>query len=128
MNARNEQRGHSAGGGARLPTIVACEATADGREYRLEVPAELVWFDGHFPGDPILPAVVQIDWAIHYGRELGFDPDQFSGFSRLKFKQVIQPMTELRLVLTAAEEKLRFTFESADGLYSQGTVLFGGEP
>jgi 3-hydroxymyristoyl/3-hydroxydecanoyl-(acyl carrier protein) dehydratase len=101
--------------------------TDEGHAFRLVVPPDLRWFDGHFPGDPIVPAVVQVDWAIHFGCELGFDPDRFSGFSRLKFKRVITPNTELRLVLTATTDKLGFLFESADGIHSQGTVLSRGQ-
>ena len=112
-------------GRTRLPTVTGISETDGGREYRLEVSPDLAWFHGHFPGDPVLPAVVQVDWAIHYGRELGFDPDRFRGFSRLKFRRVITPHTELRLTLTTSAGKLGFIFESAAGIHSQGTVLSG---
>ncbi len=34
----------------------------------LTVPDDLLYFDGHFRVAPVLPGVVQVDWAIHYGR------------------------------------------------------------
>jgi 3-hydroxymyristoyl/3-hydroxydecanoyl-(acyl carrier protein) dehydratase len=36
--------------------------------YRLRVPPTLEHFRGHFPGFPILPGVVQLDWAVRFGR------------------------------------------------------------
>jgi 3-hydroxymyristoyl/3-hydroxydecanoyl-(acyl carrier protein) dehydratase len=117
-----------------LPEIVRREnesnsnGDGDGTEQvlYLHVPASLAWFDGHFPGDPILPAVVQIDWAIHFGTELGFDPARFSGMDRLKFRSVISPGTTLELRLEAAGDALRFSYESAAGNHSNGAILFRG--
>jgi len=107
-----------------LPDILARKLSGEGVEYLFEIPAELTWFDGHFPGDPILPAVVQVDWAIHFGQQLGFDPDRFSGFARLKFMAVIQPGMLVKSRLAAKGEALQFAYLSAAGPLSKGTVKF----
>lgn len=96
------------------------------RVLHLDMPSDLAWFDGHFPGDPILPAVVQIDWAIHFGAESGLDRHRFAGMSRLKFGAVIAPTTRLRLTLTATDDTLGFRYESPDGLHSKGKIRFHG--
>jgi len=43
-------------------------AAPDGLELDLRVPPDLEYFAGHFPGIPILPGVVQIDWSVRLGR------------------------------------------------------------
>jgi 3-hydroxymyristoyl/3-hydroxydecanoyl-(acyl carrier protein) dehydratase len=110
-----------------LPDIVAFQSSADDLEYLFHIPADLVWFDGHFPDEPILPAVVQVDWAIRFGRWLGFDPDRFAGFARLKFMAMIQPGMLVRLSLVTKGDDLKFAYESAAGLHSKGTVKFSGQ-
>ena len=111
-----------------LPDILAHKSSGDGVEYLFDIPAGLTWFDGHFPDDPILPAVVQVDWAIHYGQQLGFDPDRFVGLARLKFMAVVQPGMLVRLNLAASSgTALRFSYASAAGPHSKGTVKFSAE-
>ena len=121
-----------------LPDVIGRDAQQSKRVLYLYVLDSLAWFDGHFPGDPILPAVIQIDWVIHFGttcdRKIDDpkindlrgepDPDHFSGFHRLKFFSVIEPNTVLRLTLDVADATLQFTLESRTGLHSQGKILF----
>ncbi|MDR2787011.1 MAG: AMP-binding protein [Candidatus Accumulibacter sp.] len=75
-------------------------AVEDGVALLLRMPADLVWFEGHFPDLPVLPGVVQIDWAAHYGRVyFGFDATA-SNVSRLKFQNLIRPGDSPRLELS----------------------------
>ena len=110
-----------------LPDVIGQKSCGDDAEYLFEIPADLVWFDGHFPDDPILPAVVQVDWAIHFGRRLGFDPDQFVGLAQLKFMAVMVPGMLVKLRLDTSGAALRFVYESAASLHSKGTVKFLAE-
>ncbi len=107
-----------------LPEVIGREETDVQRVLFINVPARLAWFDGHFPGDPILPAVVQVDWAIHFGGGQGLARDRFAGFSRLKFRSVIGPDTVLRLTLSRSAGTLQFAFESRTGVHSTGRVRF----
>jgi len=90
-------------------------------------PANLLYFDGHFPGAPVLPGVVQVDWAIAYGRQYFALPPRFLGMNALKFQNLIRPGQAVRLELTHDAEKgrLDFRYLSAAGQHASGRILFG---
>jgi len=92
----------------------------------LTVPADLLYFDGHFDGNPILPGVVQLDWAIARGRLYFSVPPVFRGVSMLKFQQVIQPgaTVQLELVWDSAKSNLQFRYLSEAGQHASGRIAF----
>ena len=94
----------------------------------LIAPRDLLYFDGHFDVAPILPGVVQVDWAIHYGRQYFPLPPLFNGMQQLKFQQVIVPGTpvQLELAYDVAKQSLRFAYISAAGAHSSGRVAMRG--
>jgi 3-hydroxymyristoyl/3-hydroxydecanoyl-(acyl carrier protein) dehydratase len=102
----------------RDPQRVVLEVTA---------PANLLYFDGHFDVAPILPGVVQIDWAIHYGRQYFTMPPVFKGMQQLKFQQVVAPEVAVQLELAHDPVKgsLQFRYVSEAGQHASGRVLFG---
>jgi acyl-coenzyme A synthetase/AMP-(fatty) acid ligase/3-hydroxymyristoyl/3-hydroxydecanoyl-(acyl carrier protein) dehydratase len=91
----------------------------------LTSPSNLLYFDGHFDAAPILPGVVLVDWAIHYGRTYFPLPPQFSGINALKFQQVVQPDQPVRLELLhdAAKGSLQFSYTSEAGQHASGRVM-----
>ena len=93
----------------------------------LTIPADLLYFDGHFPGAPILPGVVQTDWAISYGRRYFDLPPHFAGMQALKFQQVILPGASVTLELQHDTQKsvLNFRIHSEAGAHASGRILFG---
>lgn len=97
---------------------------------RLSIDADLPWFDGHFPGAPIVPGVTQVDWAIGFARELFALPPAFHGLEALKFQQVIAPGGSVELSLDFAPERgqLNFRLTSAAGPHAGGRILFGPAP
>jgi 3-hydroxymyristoyl/3-hydroxydecanoyl-(acyl carrier protein) dehydratase len=92
----------------------------------LTVPADLLYFDGHFDCAPILPGVVQVDWAIHYGRRFFPLPPQFAGMHALEFHQVIVPgqTVLLELLHDGVTGSLTFLYHSTAGKHASGRVLF----
>jgi len=91
----------------------------------LTPPPDLLYFDGHFDVAPILPGVVQVDWAIHYSRRYFALPAQFAGISALKFQQVIVPgqTVLLELLHDSANATLTFRYHSDAGRHASGRVL-----
>lgn len=98
---------------------------SDGVTVDFLVAADSPAFDGHFPGNPILPGVVQIHWAMHFANELlDFDINRFESIKNLKFKQPIEPKTwlKLNLVTAACGHTLRFSYSSKRGIHSSGLI------
>jgi len=102
--------------------------TRDGNKLTLElrVPPTLSYFEGHFPGFPILPGVVQIDWAVRLARRHFQGLVDSYGVEAFKCRAPVLPGTELRLVLDcdAGRSKLRFSYADNQRAVSSGTVLF----
>ena len=112
----------------RLPQIHAVARDADGLRVTitLSAPPTLFYFDGHFDQAAILPGVVQVDWAIAYGREHFTLPPAFGGINALKFQQVITPdlVVRLELVHDTAKGSLNFRYTSDAGQHASGRVMF----
>ncbi|HEX7641724.1 MAG TPA: AMP-binding protein [Burkholderiaceae bacterium] len=91
-----------------------------------EVPEDLLYFDGHFPGAPVLPGVVQLDWAMDLGRKTFALPPYFHGINALKFQHMIQPGARITLELThdPLKQTLQFRYVSAAGQHASGRAVF----
>jgi hypothetical protein len=109
----------------KLPAILWSSVEPTTAEYLLQVLPGLSWFAGHFPEQPVLPGVVQIDWAMLFAADLRFKAADFCGIPRVKFNAVILPDYILRLSLTKTAHGLRFVFASNRGVHSQGLIGFG---
>jgi 3-hydroxymyristoyl/3-hydroxydecanoyl-(acyl carrier protein) dehydratase len=111
----------------RFPDVLGRHREDNRVELQLSVPADLACFPGHFPGVPILPGVVQLYWAEHYGRELLDIALPFSHMETVKFMKLIRPGDRLSLQLEweANKDLLRFSFSSDAGRHSSGRICFG---
>ncbi|AHG39095.1 AMP-binding protein [Pseudomonas syringae CC1557] len=114
----------------KQPEVVE-QKTVDGELHlQLIVPPDLAFFSGHFPTAPILPGVVQVDWAISLGQRLLDLPPIFAGMEVLKFQQLVRPGDHLTLTLRfdAARSKLHFAFHNAGNApCSSGRIVLGVE-
>jgi len=111
----------------RFPQMRELERGAERVVLEVTAPANLLYFDGHFDIAPILPGVVQINWAIHYGRRYFTLPPVFKGMQQLKFQQVVAPEAAVRLELAHDPVKgnLQFRYVSEAGQHASGRILFG---
>lgn len=111
---------------ATLPELLELERDGELKaRLKLRLPKDLLYFEGHFPEVAILPAVAQIDWALHYAVELFGVEIAFRGMDRLKFRQVLLPEDEpeLRLELGSNRSELEFSYTTARGRHSSGHLL-----
>lgn len=111
----------------QLPEWRLIERDAAQARLALVVPAGHPCFAGHFPGRPILPGVVQIDWAIRLAELNLGGCAPFYGLGPVKFMRVIGPGAELALELRRDAERgsLSFSYAEGDTTCSSGRVLFG---
>ncbi|WP_210642510.1 AMP-binding protein [Pseudomonas sp. Tri1] len=94
---------------------------------QLVVPPDLAYFSGHFPTAPVLPGVVQVDWAMSLGRQLLDLPPRFVGMEVLKFQQLVRPGDEIQLHLRFDRErgKLYFAYRNDTAACSSGRIVLG---
>jgi 3-hydroxymyristoyl/3-hydroxydecanoyl-(acyl carrier protein) dehydratase len=78
----------------------------------LTLSEELDVFRGHFPSLPVLPGVVQIDWAFRLAKDHGLigARAELRDF-QVKFRNVIRPRMPLSLSLRWDEGKGRIQFD-----------------
>ncbi|MGR9115342.1 MAG: AMP-binding protein [Gammaproteobacteria bacterium] len=96
----------------------------------LRVRPELIYFDGHFPQQPILPGVAQLAWVECYGKLFFAIKQPFMTMEVIKFKKIIQPGALLTMTLEwkPATGKLYFEVNSAEESHSSGRMVYGGRP
>ncbi|SDU15371.1 acyl-CoA synthetase family protein [Geopseudomonas guangdongensis] len=111
-----------------LPELLGQREDAGQWSLELEVPVDLAHFSGHFPQTPVLPGVVQVDWAQQLARQVLELPPLFAGMEVLKFQQLIRPGDRLQLTLRfdAERGKLHFAFRNGELACSSGRILLAG--
>ncbi len=89
------------------------------------VPKTLSWFKGHFPEQPVLPGVVQINWASEIAQLL-MNVKEFRGVSSLKFNTMVLPDTKVVMSLkhNLETKNVKFTYKNGEILYSSGVLNF----
>ena len=111
----------------KAPEILE-QAEAEGEwNLQLSVPPDLAYFSGHFPKAPVLPGVVQVEWALNLGRQLLNLPGAFAGMEVLKFQQLVRPGDEIQLHMRFDPErgKLYFAYRNDTATCSSGRILLG---
>ena len=82
---------------------------------RKAVTASEWFFQGHFPGLPVMPGVIQVEalaqtMAVYVARQEGFGDriGLFAGIDEVRFKRVVVPDDTLRLEVTMEKLGSRF--------------------
>ncbi|NKJ47909.1 AMP-dependent synthetase [Burkholderia sp. SG-MS1] len=103
--------------------------SGDTLHYELRVPPALVHFAGHFPGLPILPGVVQVDWAVRLAGDHLPAVRAVASIDRLKFMAPVSPGAVLKLTLAhdAARRRVQFAYR-LDGRECASGVIVYREP
>lgn len=103
------------------------ENTSDLEKLRMSVRAEAdsPWFSGHFPGDPILPGIAQLEMVAHLVTGSGKHTQNIAGLSRVKFRKIVRPGDQLDVEASPGKISGRYTFRitSKDEEVCSGILL-----
>jgi 3-hydroxymyristoyl/3-hydroxydecanoyl-(acyl carrier protein) dehydratase len=111
-------------------TVIAKEAESVTVEFRTV--ADWDYYDGHFPGFQILPAVAQVDIILRMADKYFGCGTRCKmhciGSKRIKFSSIVKPGTVVRLFLKldARRKTLSFSMTGQNGAAcSSGSLLLG---
>ncbi|WP_095192214.1 acyl-CoA synthetase family protein [Pseudomonas sp. Irchel 3A7] len=109
----------------KAPLVLEQIETEGEWSLQLAVPPDLAYFSGHFPRAPVLPGVVQVEWALSLGQQLMNLPAKFAGMEVLKFQQLVRPGDEVQLHLRfdPSRNKLYFAYRNETATCSSGRIL-----
>jgi len=123
----------------RWPFLLVDRVVEEDRERRYiraekGVTATEWFFQGHFPGLPVMPGVMQVEalaqtMAVYVAREPGFGDriGLFAGIEECRFKRIVQPGDRLTLEITMEKLGRRFgkgrAVASVDGEVACEAVL-----
>lgn len=108
------------------PDVLEIRQIADGIVLAMCISKELAYFAGHFEQIPIVPGVVQIQWAVRYAeRYLGLRK-AFSHMEAVKFKELLLPGQPFELSLRYLQQacKLDFRYHAGASEFSSGRIYF----
>ncbi|MGB8600660.1 MAG: hypothetical protein WCD42_00520 [Rhizomicrobium sp.] len=112
----------------KLPDAQIEHRSANTVTLTLTVPGTHEAFAGHFPGHPILPGVVQLDWAMRLATQHFTLPAYRAEDIRIKFRSIITPDKPLALDLRfdPAKNRLNFCYRDDAVEMSSGQIRLAG--
>lgn len=116
------------------PELLDEQRSARRLERTLRVPTDLTFLEGHFPGFPVVPGVVQLRWALRLSAELlGHEP-RLASVEALKFRELLRPGDLFRAAveLSTSGDAFEFSLWSDDPettrVFSTGRCVLRREP
>ncbi|MGF6147918.1 long-chain-fatty-acid--CoA ligase [Kingella potus] len=106
---------------AATPDTAACQAA-----YTARVPLDLVYFGGHFAAFPLVPGVVELQWARDLAARYPWGSQTLVRVENLKYQQFVRPHDEIVLSLDydAAKNKLAFQITAHGKPCASGRLVF----
>ncbi len=118
---------------AWLPEVRVHASGAARFETELLVAENLLWFSGHFPGQPLLPGLGMLAFVLHTLRlGLGAEDLRLTRILKLRFKGLVHPGDRLAIVVelksgdplrTNVELQARFQIRSNAGEIGGGRMV-----
>ena len=114
----------------KVENLKVLEKTENSVILEFSVPKTSPYFDGHFPGFSILPAVAQVELIIRSASEYLATGINILEMRRIKFTKFIRPNISLSLRLEKKDETLSFKIFASgeEEVYSSGLILVSKNP
>lgn len=110
----------------RAPRWLGEQLHENGWRITLEVPEHCAYVDGHFDGQPVVPGIALVHWAMQQARRLFTLNGEFESLERLRFPQPLLPGDRFEMSLdhrrSDGTESLRLEGESQRGKHVTGRV------
>ncbi|MEE3327818.1 MAG: AMP-binding protein [Myxococcota bacterium] len=103
-----------------LPIVLEEFSGSDFVERSCQVPEDLSCFAGHFPGNPMVPGVLQIDWALDMFSQCFGKVPRVSVIESIKFSASLRPGDAVRITVRLKEDRLYLR------LWDEGTEFAKG--
>jgi len=96
------------------------------RTGQVAVDGDWTWFRGHFPEDPILPGVAQLQMVLDLLAAHGEARAVLTGLGRIKFRRIVRPGEVLDIAVSPPddEHRRRFSITCGNDTVCSGTMLF----
>lgn len=105
-------------------SLQVLEHSTDCKRLQISLPADSSLFDGHFPGLPILPGVVQFDLAVRQCADW-YPLNHFRRIEKLKFQEPVVPGDCIILTLQQlGSGHVAFRYSLDDKPLSSGKIVF----
>jgi hypothetical protein len=105
------------------PHVTQVAETADGWSADFVFDAEASYFQGHFPGQPVLPGVVAVGMAHHFAEYFAHCPLRLCAVKKIKFTRIIRPAQRVRFTLARqSPTSYRFVYEAPAGVCASGIL------
>ncbi len=110
-----------------LPAAKVIERRTDSCRLAVDLASAASAFEGHFPGFPILPGVVQVDWAMRFAARIFDLGEVWASDIRIKFRQPIRPTAPLvlELAFVRTKRRLEFAYRSGSKAVASGQIDLG---
>jgi len=97
----------------------------DKRTFQTQIPERYSWFDGHFPGYPILAGAVQLKELVLPTLYRAFsDLSAVLAMKRIKFSGRIMPGDHVSVALCREDHTIHFEIHKGDVVCSAGSLVF----
>lgn len=108
------------------PQWALLHENAETREYAFEgvVPLDLAYFGGHFADFPLVPGVIEVQWAMDLAARFDWGGKPVQHIENLKYQHFVRPHDTVQLTLwhDAAKNKIHFAIRQGDTPCASGRV------
>ncbi|MDR2192324.1 MAG: hypothetical protein LBO62_05560 [Endomicrobium sp.] len=99
----------------------------NGKDFIFKINGDFIAFKGHFPNQPLLPGVVQIEIVLFCIKKLLNDETaNISEAIKVKFVKPILPDTQITVSVETADGIFRAVIKNAEEIYSQMQLKVSG--